>query len=238
MRFLALPTCLLSMTLLVTAQDRPTVAAQQNTLFAGADGKFDAEPDTALIQFNISAQEETSRAAYDRASKSAEQVRQILRSNGIDPKMAEIGFFSLEPVYDYKTAKRKLVGYRVNTNVSLKLKDFAKIASILQQLADADISSNQNLSYTLENIDSAKTKAIENAFERARQYAQAVARAAGRTLGELSYASVDTFENVRPMPMMMAKTMSMQAGPPAPTEEFTPQTVSVTAHVNALFSLK
>jgi uncharacterized protein len=238
MRFLALPTCMLAMTLLVTAQDRPTVAAQQNTLFAGADGKFDAEPDTALIQFNISAQEETSRAAYDRASKSAEQVRQILRSNGIDPKMAEIGFFSLEPVYDYKTAKRKLVGYRVNTNVSLKLKDFAKIASILQQLADADISSNQNLSYTLENIDSAKTKAIENAFERARQYAQAVARAAGRTLGELSYASVDTFENVRPMPMMMAKTMSMQAGPPAPTEEFTPQTVSVTAHVNALFSLK
>jgi uncharacterized protein len=229
---------MLAMTLLVTAQDRPTVAAQQNTLFAGADGKFDAEPDTALIQFNISAQEETSRAAYDRASKSAEQVRQILRSNGIDPKMAEIGFFSLEPVYDYKTAKRKLVGYRVNTNVSLKLKDFAKIASILQQLADADISSNQNLSYTLENIDSAKTKAIENAFERARQYAQAVARAAGRTLGELSYASVDTFENVRPMPMMMAKTMSMQAGPPAPTEEFTPQTVSVTAHVNALFSLK
>jgi len=75
MRFLALPTCLLAMTLLVTAQDRPTVAAQQNTLFAGADGKFDAEPDTALIQFNISAQEETSRAAYDRASKSDELVR-------------------------------------------------------------------------------------------------------------------------------------------------------------------
>src|SRR5256885_4686363 len=201
------------------AQDRPTVTAQPNTVFVGADGKFEANPDTAVVQFNISAQEATSREAYDRASKAAEQVRQILRSNGIEPKSAEIGFFSLEPVYDYKTAKRKLVGYRVNTNVSLKLKDFAKIASILQQLADADISSNQNLSYTLENIDSAKTKAIENAFERARQYAQAVARAAGRTLGELSYASVDTFENIRPMPMMMAKTMSMQAGPPAPTEE-------------------
>src|SRR5438105_15541109 len=154
------------------AQDRPTVTAQPNTVFVGADGKFEANPDTALVQFNISAQEESSRAAYDRASKAAEQIRQILRSNGIEPKAAEIGFFSLEPVYDYKTAKRKLVGYRVNTNVSLKLKDFAKIASILQQLADADISSNQNLSYTLENIDSAKTKAIENAFERARQYAQ------------------------------------------------------------------
>src|SRR5881227_4445950 len=121
------------------AQDRPTVTAQPNTVFVGADGKFEANPDTALVQFNISAQEESSRAAYDRASKSAEQIRQILRSNGIEPKAAEIGFFSLQPVYDYKNPKRKLVAYRVNANVSLKLKDFSKIAAILQQLADADV---------------------------------------------------------------------------------------------------
>ena len=119
MRVLPLLTLCLAMTLLAAGQERPTVTAQQNTVFAGADGKFDAEPDTAVIQFNISAQEETSRGAYDRASKAAEQVRQILRSNGIDPKVAEIGFFSLEPVDDYKTGRRKLVGDRVNTNVLL-----------------------------------------------------------------------------------------------------------------------
>ncbi len=56
---------------LVQAQDRPTVTAQPNTIFVGADGKFEANPDTALIQFDISAQEENSRAAYDRASKQA-----------------------------------------------------------------------------------------------------------------------------------------------------------------------
>src|SRR5271165_3777094 len=111
----------------VLSQDRPTVAAQPNSVFVGADGKFEANPDTALMQFNISAQEATSREAYDHASKSAEQVRQIMRSNGIDPKSAEISSFSLQPVYDYKTPKRKLVGYRVNANVSLKLKDFSKI---------------------------------------------------------------------------------------------------------------
>src|SRR5207302_6792958 len=90
-------------------QDHPTIAAQPNTVFVGADGKFEANPDTAMVQFNISAQEANSRAAYDRASKAAEQVRQILRANGIEPKAAEIGYFSLQPVYDYKTAKRKLV---------------------------------------------------------------------------------------------------------------------------------
>jgi len=219
-------------------QDRPTVTAQPNTVFVGADGKFEANPDTALVQFNISAQEDNSRAAYDRASKQAEQVRQILRANGIEPTAAQLGYFSIEPVYDYKQAKRKLVAYRVDVRVSLKLKDFTKIAPIVQQLSDGDITDQQSISYTLDDIDAAKTKAVEDAYRRARASAEAVARAGGRTLGELSYASVDTFENVRPMPMPMARMSAMAQAAPAPTEEFSPQTTSVTAHVNAMFTLK
>ena len=79
------------------------VTAQSNTVFVGADGKFEADPDTALVQFNISTQQDNSRAAYDQASKQAEQVRQILRSNGIEPAAAQLGYFSIEPVYDYKS---------------------------------------------------------------------------------------------------------------------------------------
>jgi len=219
-------------------QDRPTVTAQPNTVFVGADGKFEANPDTALVQFDISAQEDNSRAAYDRASRQAEQVRQILRSNGLEPTAAQLGYFSIEPVYDYKQAKRKLVAYRVDVKVSLKLKDFTKIAPIVQQLSDGDITDQQSITYTLDDIDAAKTKAVEDAYRRARASAEAVARAGGRTLGELSYASVDTFENVRPMPMPMARMSAMAQAAPAPTEEFSPQTTSVTAHVNAMFTLK
>jgi uncharacterized protein len=221
------------------AQERPTVTAQPNTIFVGADGKFEANPDTALVQFNISAQEDNSRAAYDRASKAAEQVRQILRSNGIDPSAAQLGYFSLEPVYDYKNTKRKLVAYRVNVNVSLKLKDFTKIAPIVQQLSDGDITDDQSITYMLDDIDVAKNKAVEDAYRRARASAEAVARAGGRTLGELVYASVDTFENIRTPPMMqpMAR-MAAMAPKAAPTEGFSPQTTSVTAHVNAMFALK
>jgi uncharacterized protein len=236
-------TTLIAGTLLVAsaafAQDRPSVTAQPNTVFVGADGKFEASPDTALVQFNISAQEETSRGAYDRASKAAEQVRQILRSNGIEPKSAEIGYFSIQPVYDYKTPKRKLVGYRVNASTTLKLKDFSKIAPILQQLADADISDNQSISYTLEEMDAAKTRAVEDAYRRARESANAVARAGGRSLGELSYASVDTFENVRVVsPMAFERKAAPMAAMSAPTEEFSPQSIVVSAHVNAMFALR
>ncbi len=184
-------------------------------------------------------QDETSQAAFQRGSKNVEQVRQVLRANGIDPKAATIGFLSVQPVYEWKP-KQRVIGYRVTTDVTLKLKDFAKVAPITQQLADANVSETQNLSYTLENIDDAKNKAVEDAFRRAHNSADTLAHAAGRSVGELSYASVDTFENPRPIVGRMARPMAAMANaaPPAPTEEFTPQTVTVTAHVNALFNLK
>lgn len=217
----------------------PTLNALPNTVFVGADGKFETAPDTAMIQFNITAQADTAKAAYDQASKSAEGTRQVLRANGIDPKSAEIGFFSVNPMYDWKNPKRKVIGYQVTTSVSLKLKDFAKIGPITQQLADADASESQSLSYILDNIDEAKSKAVADAYRRARASAESLAAAAGRPLGELSYASVDTSENVRiftPMQRKGGPMVAMEAV--APTQEFTPQAVTVTAHVNAMFTLK
>jgi len=228
---------LLSASLLVA--QAPTVNAAPNTLFTGADGKFESAPDTALVQFNISAQADNAKAAYDQAAKQAEQVRQIMRDNAIDPKTAQISSYSIEPVYDWKNPKRKLIGYRASTSVTLKLKDFAKIGPITQQLADSAVSESQSITYTLDSMDEAKSKAVEDAYRRAHASAEALAKAAGRALGELSYASVDTYENIRPMaPMPRVMAMKAEAAAPAPTEEFTPQTVTVTAHVNALFNLK
>ena len=115
------------------AQER-TSAPTPNTVWVGADGKYEAEPDTAVVQFNISAQEDTLQAANARATKAAEQVRQLLRTNGLDPKQAQVGMFSVQPVYDYKNPKRKLVGYRVDTSITIKFKDFSKIGPITQGL--------------------------------------------------------------------------------------------------------
>ena len=221
------------------AAQTPSITALPNTVYVGADGKFETAPDTALIQFNISAQSDTAKEAYELASKQAEVTRQVLRANGLDPKSAEIGFFSVNPQYNWKDPKRKIIGYQVTTSVSLKLKDFSKIGPITQQLADASVGESQSLSYILDSTEDAKGKAVADAYRRARASAQSLANASGRTLGELSYASVDTQENIRiyaPVRRMMPMAAALQA--PAPTEEFSPQNVTITAHVNAVFELK
>lgn len=224
----------------LSAAQSTTLNALPNTIFVGADGKFETAPDTALIQFNISAQAGSAKEAYDQAAKQAEATRQVLRANGIDPKSAEIGFFSVNPQYDWKNPQHRVIGYQVTTSVSLKLKDFSKIAPITQQLADASLGTSQSLSYTLDSTEEAKSKAVADAYRRARASAQSLAAASGRTLGELSYASVDTSENIRILAPRMQRGMPMamaQQGA-APTEEFSPQNVTVTAHVNAMFVLK
>ena len=234
---------LLALCILTTAsfaQEHPAVTALPNSVYVGADGKFESAPDTAVIRFDVSVQDNKSQDAYEHASRQVEQVRQALHDNGIEPKDANIGFLSVQPVYDWRTDKRKPVGYRVTTNITLKLKDFTKIGPITQQLADANVSETQTLNYTLENLDEAKNKAVEDGYRRARNSAEVIAHSSGRTLGELSYASVDTFENQRiPVPRMArAMNAKTELAPQAPTEQFTPQTVTVTAHVNALFILK
>lgn len=230
---------LLAIAMPLVAQDR-TASPLPNTLWVGADGKFDSDPDTALVQFNISAQEEKLQDATQKATQAAEQVRQLLRSNGLDPKDAQISRFTTQPVYDYKNPKRKLVGYRVDANISIKLKDFSKIGPITEGLSNMEVT-DTSISYLLDDIDSAKIKAVEDALRRTHDEANAVARSSGRTLGELSYASVDTYEQT-PVRPMMAKAFGVPAGgaaaPAPPTAEFGAEKITVTAHVNALYNLK
>jgi uncharacterized protein YggE len=106
--------CLLMLCILTAvsfAQDHPALTAFPNSVYAGADGKYESAPDTAVLQFNISVQEDTSQAAYQHAAKDVEEVRQVLRANGIEPKAANIGSLSVQPMYDWKNAKQRVIGY-------------------------------------------------------------------------------------------------------------------------------
>src|SRR5689334_126716 len=206
------------------AQVASTPAIQLNTIYAGADGKFESAPDTAVIRMDVASQQDTSRAAYDHAAAAVDHVRQVLRSNGIDVKTAQFGGYQMQPIYDWKNPRHKVVGYRVASDVTLKLKDFAKVGALTEQLADIEDTQNQSVAYTLEDIEQAKAKASEDALRKARNQAGAVASAGGRNLGDLLYASVDVNQaNIIPVfaPQAMAKSAMAGAATPPPTAEFT-----------------
>jgi hypothetical protein len=221
------------------AQESRGPAFIPNSVSVGADGDFESAPDTAVISCALAAQEKTSQAAFDSASRLTEQMRQALHAVGVDPKTAELSGYSLYPMFDYKNAKQNVIGYRVGTSVTIKLKDFGKIAPVIQALAGLNGITGQNMSYDLEEIDAAKQKAIDHAYARARGYADTLARASGKQLGALLSAAVDTQQA---MPVMPYARVAMQevngALAKAPTEDFQPTKIKVNAHLNAVFALQ
>jgi len=210
-----------------------------NSISIGADGDFESAPDTAVITCALSAQENTSQAAFDSASRLAEQMRQALGGAGVDPKTAELSRYSLYPVFDYKNPKQKVIAYRVGTNVTIKLKDFSKIGPVTEALSGLGGITGQNMSYDLEEIDAAKQKAIDKAYGRARAYADTLAKTSGRQLGALLSAAVDTQQAIPVMPYARVAMANMETkAPPPPTEEFQASKIKVMAHVNAVFGLQ
>ncbi len=223
-----------------SAQEPSVRTVQANTVSVNAQGEYQAEPDTAVIRFTVSAAEKNAKAAYDRAAREVEQVREALRSVGVDPSAARFGYFSLSPTYDYKNPKRKIVQFVVSTTVELRLKQFDKVGPLLDQLSNMEITGDQTLQYIVENTESAKAKAVQNGMSRARAEAEAIAKAGNRTLGELVWASVDTFERIRPLYAGSTESVAGRAmmAAPAPSEGFTPGAMTITARVDALFALQ
>jgi hypothetical protein len=226
---------LLLIAAIALAQQTPATA---NTLWAGGDGKFESAPDTALVQFSVSVQQPELKAAYAQAQESSEKIRQTLRDNGLDPKDAEIGSFSMMPVYNWNP-KRRLTGFQVNSRVTIKVRDFSKLGPLIDSFSQVDTTDSLSIGYTLDSIDSAKAKAVENAYLAAHRNAEALARAGGRTLGAMSYASVDASEfTPQPRPMMMKAHAAGNVSAASPVEDFAPAKITMTAHVNVLFELK
>jgi uncharacterized protein YggE len=131
-----------------------------------------------------------------------------------------------------------VIGYRVGTNVTIKLKDFAKIAPVTEALAGLNGITGQSMTYDLEDLDTAKRKAIDKAYERARVYAETLAKASGKQLGVLISASVDTQQAIPVMPYARAMEVAGNVAAKAPTEDFAASKVKVTAHVNTVFGVQ
>jgi uncharacterized protein len=209
----------------------------QNSIHVSAEGKYEAEPDTALMQFALSVKEKTPQLAYDHAERSAQQLRDLLQKNGIDSKRAELSTFQIQPTYEYKNGKSYLVGYTVYSNIALKLNDFSKVDALIQGLKDIDISDTQSLHYILDGIDSAKQKAVQDGYRRARILAETIATAGDKVIDEMIYASVDALEQHHTA-MPLFRTAKMATAEQSIPETFGQQKITITAQVTVVFGLK
>ena len=199
------------------------------------EGTVSVPPDLAQIDAGVASDGKTAREASEANNAAMAKVVQALKGAGIADKDYQTSRLSLQPQYAQNrpgstvSGPPMVVGYRASNRVSIKLRDLAKVASVIDTLVAAGANDIGNLNFTVTQASKLLDEAREKAVADARRKAEIYARAAGVTLG----APLSIAEEGAPVPMFRAKTLAvapMAAGAPpvAQGEETLSVTVSMT----------
>lgn len=161
-------------------------------------------PDVAQIGAGVTTRAPTAQEAVRQNAQAMEQVIAKLRELGIASRDIQTSNFNLNPQYDYDRngGARTFVGYDVNNQVQVKLRDLERAGEVLDALVSAGANNIYGPNFMLEADEAAKREARTKAYQSGQAMAQEYARMAGYSGVRLLEIS-ETFQSYGPQPVMM-----------------------------------
>lgn len=220
----------------------PNSIQPETTLQISAEARIDRAPDIAYVTAGVTQERATAKEAMAAQSAAMNGVIEALRAAGIAERDMQTSGLSLQPRYDYiETAGRdgvtrgeqKLAGYVASNQVTVKVRDLARIGETLDSLVAEGGNTLSGINFAIDDDkevrNEARTKAMKDAMEKAELYASA----AGMRVARIVTISEGYESSPQPMPQMARMAMADSAGatPVAGGE------VSVTANVSVMFEL-
>jgi len=207
--------------------------AAANTVTASGAGTTQAAPDTAEMSFGVTTMSPNAKSALDEASKSAEQIASAVKKQGIAGEDIQTQDVSVYPQTVEQGGKQVITGYQASLSVRVKVRDISKLGEIISAANAAGANNVSGPTFTIDDPAPARAKAIDEAVADARKGAEAMAKAAGKSVGEvLSMSSSD----VRLVPGPMYGTADMAGA--AKSVPIEPGQLDITASVVVVFELK
>jgi uncharacterized protein len=192
-----------------------------------ATGTVSGTPDTLRLSMGVSVTGGTVPAALASANAAAEKVQASLRQHGVAEKDLQTSGLSIQPQYG-NGDKPVITGYQVTESVTAVLRDLGKAGDTIGAAATAGGDATRvdgvtlDLSDTGKLVTAARTKAFQQAKEKAEQYA----RTAGRDLGDVVSIS-ETPAATAPPERMAYAAADAKSVPIAPGSQEVGVTVTV-----------
>ena len=207
--------------------------AAANTVTASGAGTTQAVPDTAEMSFGVTTTSPNAKSALDEASRSAEQIAAAVKKQGIADKDIQTQDVSVYPQTVDQNGKQVITGYQASLSVRVKVRDIAKLGGVISAANAAGANNISGPAFTVDDPAPARAKAIDEAVADARKSAEAMAKAAGKSVGAvLSMSSSDVGQV--PGPMFSTSDVA-GAAKNVPIE---PGQLDVSASVVVVFELK
>ena len=179
------------------------------------DGSVSVAPDYARLSGGVTTRAKTVKEATDANSKLMNVVTAALLDSGIAQQDIQTSRFSIQPVYapPQPQTEPRLTGYSVSNQVSVTVRQIAKLGETLDRMVAAGATDIGNVAFLIADPSKALDQAREAALADARRKAELYARASGLTLGGVAWISEDS-SYAPPVPMAAMRAGAVKAAVP------------------------
>jgi len=218
-----------------------------NQVTVSGEGKVYAKPDIALVSLGVTAQGATVADAAKSNTDKMNAVIDAVKKLGVADKDIQTTNYNLTPNYPSNPVvynlpmistdnPNKVIGYTLEQDVQVKIRDFTKIGDVLSQATTAGANLVGDLQFTIDNPEQFREQARAKAIEQAKANAQNLAKESGVNLGKL----INVYEGYTPSPVMYnsVKAMGGAASEAASVPTIQPGQQEIDVTINLTYQVK
>jgi uncharacterized protein YggE len=213
------------------AQAQPPSAAARVLRVSGG-GRVAARPDVAVLTAGVESYGTDLGRVTREAAAQMQKVMRALSDTGIAEGDIQTTRHDVEVQRDWRSGHMgRITGYDVSDEVRVTVRDLSRVGPVLDRVAGAGANALRSLSFEKEDSTPEQARALATAYAAARVKAEALAKAAGVTLGELVSAS--EIAEPRPVAVEYARRASAGASTPVSAGE-----VQISAAVEVVYAIR
>lgn len=209
------------------AMAQPPVAPQTAPtpqIVVGGTEEVEIAPDRAMLGFAVVTRAKTAAAAGGANARIQAEVLDTLKKLGIEAVQIRTQGVNISPEYEYPKdgGRPTVIGYQASNSIQVELRQIAQVGATIDAGLARGATNVGGLRFFASNTAEARREAMRKAVASVRADAEAIASAAGGTLGSLLEISVNPGNDARqgydasPMVMMRAEradvTTPVEAG--------------------------
>lgn len=166
-----------------TALDYRSIPGNQSReLTVSGEGKVYVVPDIATVQLGVATEGMEISEIVQKNTEQMNKILQEVKALGVEEKDIKTTQYSLSPYYDWVKGERIFRGYTITQQITVKIRDFTKIGSILNAGTENGATLIGDLSFGIDDPEQVRQEAREEAIAQARTKAENIAKASGLKL--------------------------------------------------------
>jgi uncharacterized protein len=212
MRRLVLLSMVIGAAPVAAQQTAPPAAHLGPDIVTSATGEARVTPDRAQVLIGVQTRAATAAQAGADNARKTRAVIDAIKARGIPAAQIATSEYNLYPEYDPQPREGpqlpRVIGYVANNTVRIEVRQLDQVGPVIDAALAAGANMVNTIQFFASNVDVARRAALAEAVVRARADAEALARAAGGSLGALLELNTQT-PPVRPYP---AERVMMRMG--------------------------